>query len=284
MGSIAYIARCTAASGPPCERTLLIPEYCVKCERAIDVISPEWYRLELDVQNRRVRWQYRPDETALCAACYLDASDEAMRSKWRVTLAALQARKAAVGLRDDVTLFHQRTQNEHVSGRVRGVFQFDLYFVHCRGPLPSDCTLPRMSIAHDGQPPFLTLLNVAFDVSLDGVPAVARYTWDARDIRREGSLRIDGWSQASHPDLMRLMEGARIFCERATVGRPWGVTVHTYEDYVDAFRDTTNELGRPPKSLEEFVTRAELSPDTLKRNLRRWGTTWSAFRREHITA
>lgn len=259
------------------------PEYCVRCHKAIEVISPKWYRLTFDFINLRASWHYQPDESALCIACCLDTASDTERPGWSAKLGELQARKAATGLPGNVTMFHHRIHNTHVYGRIHGVFQQDHYFAHYRGPLPDDCTIPRTTIAQDGYIP-LTLLYVGWDLVLEGVPAVARFTWDIIDVRREGELRIDGWSAATHPELMRLMEGARIFYEQATVGRPRGTTMHTYSDYAQAFQFVTAELGRPPKSLEEFVNLTDLKADTLKRNFKRWGMTWSAFRREQSPA
>jgi hypothetical protein len=263
---------------------MLIPEYCVKCRRAIEVISPTWYRIDWDYTNLRASWHHQPDDTALCVACCLDAASDTERPEWIAKLGELQARKAATGLPGNVTMFHHRSHNTHVYGRVHGVFQFDHYFVHYRGALPGDCALPTAHLAQAGRAPFLTLLHVAFDVSLEGVPALARFTWDVNDVRREGTLQVEGWSQTTHPDTMRLMEGARIFYEQATIGRPRGATVHTYGDYAQAFQIVTAALGRPPKSLEEFVNLTDLKADTIKRNFRRWGIKWSAFRREQSAA
>jgi hypothetical protein len=256
---------------------MFYPEFCVQCQKPIEVISPKWYHLDWDYVNSRLRWHYRPDETALCVTCCLARTKDAERPVWESHLSGLMARKADTGLRDDITMFHHRTHNEHIYSRVRGVFQYDQYFAHYRGPLPDDCTLPRATIAQDGSIP-LTLLHVGWDFVLEGVPAVARFSWTIDDVRREGELRIDGWSRATHPQLMRLMEGARALMQAPAVGRPRGTTDYSYEDYAQSFSDVTRSLGRPPKSLDEFVENSNLSRDTIKRDMKRWGITWRKFR------
>lgn len=253
------------------------PEYCVMCSKAIEVVTPTWYRLEWDLANLGVRWSYHPDHTALCVACSLASALESERPALETHLAWLMERKMATGLRDDVTMFHHRDNNEHVYGRVRGVFHQDLYFIHMRGALPDDCVLPRVTITADGMLP-LTLLYVGWDFVLEGVPAIARFTWDITDVRKEGELRIDGWSQATHPGLMRLMEGARALMRASAVGRPRGTTDLDYDDYVASFRIAEAALGHPPKTWDEFLGTTDLSGDTFKRHLKRWGITWRAFK------
>lgn len=63
-------------------------------------------------------------------------------------------------------------------------------------------------------------------------------------------------------------------------GRPPGTTYHNLADYEQRFRDATSTLGRPPRSVKEFGDVTGLSPDTVKRNLKRWGTSWGTFRKE----
>jgi len=258
---------------------MLLSEYCARCREPIEVISPLWYRLDWDYVNKRIRWDYQPDDTTLCVHCCIAGAGESEREQWKVKLSQLLHRKAKAGLRRDVTMFHHRTNNSHVYSRVRGVFQMDHYFLHYRGLLPDNCALPHFTIKQQGQP-MLTLLHVGWDFTLEGVPAVVRFTWDSTDIRREGELTIDGWSEATHPQLMRLMEGARALMKQQLGGRPRGTTDHTLEDYVNALHHIEEELGGPPKSMDQFLEFNGLSRDTFKRNLKRWDTTWSKFRKD----
>jgi hypothetical protein len=259
----------------------LIPEWCARCGLAIEVCSPVWYRLDFDLANRRVQWYYDPDDSALCIACALVAARPATRPRLESKLAALVERKRLAGVPETVTMFHHRTQSNHIHGPTHGRFNFDWYFVHLRGELPNDWSTPRLSVTQDNGAPPLVLLFLGWDISLNGVPAVARYTWDATDVRREGRLHIDGWSLTRHADLMRLLEAGAIFYERATLGRPRGSTVHIYDDYVRMFQEASVKLGREPKSLPEFieVMKLEVSEDTVKRNMKQYGTTWGQFRR-----
>ncbi len=68
----------------------------------------------------------------------------------------------------------------------------------------------------------------------------------------------------------------------ATPGRPKGSTLHTIDDYRRMFLEVTNRLGKPPTSLDQFVSACGLSGDTVKRNLNAAGTTWGAFRKAQI--
>jgi hypothetical protein len=261
----------------------LISERCARCRLAIEVCSPDWYRLDLDLANRRVQWLYDPDESALCIACALAAADTATRPSLELKLAALVERKRPTGVPDTVTMFHHRTQSTYIHGPTHGRFIFDWYFVHLRDELPNDSSAPRLSVTQDNGAPPLVLLFLGWDISLKGVPAVARYTWNATDVRREGRLHIDGWSLSRHADLMRLLEAGAIFYERATPGRPRGSTVLTYDDYERLFQEVSTKLGRPPSSLREFVREMEpgVSEDTVKRNMKQYQTTWGQFRKLH---
>lgn len=261
------------------EPVTLLAERCAQCARAIEAISPEWYRLDFDYESRRVRSRYAPDATALCVACALETSPESERASIRKDHhEPLLARKSIAGVPGEATLFHHRTLNRHVYGAVNGVFTFDEYFCHVRGTVPDTWTIPhRLLVPDDGTAP-LTLLYVGSDVYLQGVDARVALTWDLRRPASEGRLQIDGWSALSPADLSRVMEGVRVFMRQAA-GRPRGTTDHTMADYEAAFRDATATLGRPPRSVEEFRDATGLSSDTVKRNLRRWGTTWGTFRR-----
>jgi len=66
-------------------------------------------------------------------------------------------------------------------------------------------------------------------------------------------------------------------------GRPPGSTRHTIDDYARFFIAASASLGRPPRSLDEFVQQAPepLARDTVRRNLKDWGTSWRSFREEH---
>lgn len=273
---------------------ILLPEWCRRCGQAIDVCSPVWYRLDLDFVKRRVEGHYNPDDSARCSQCALADADNNIRTELESHLAALIERKRLAGIPDSVTMFHHRSHGAHTHKATNGRFSSDWYFVHVLGPVPQEWTAPPLRITPDDGSEPITLLILGWDIRLDGVHATLRYAWDGPDLWREGRLTVDGWSQVSHSDLMRLMHAARVFHEQAKRGRPLGTMDHSHDDYVHAFRQVVTKLGRPPKSLREFTevfreinhagesTVDSFSMDTAKNNFRRWGTTWSDFRKSQL--
>lgn len=270
--------------------SFLVPEWCRQCGQTIEVCSPTWYGLDFDLGQKRVDMRYEPDDTARCIQCALAAADATARPRVESHLAALIERKRLAGIPDSVTMFHHRGHGSQKHKATNGLFSFDWYFIHVSGPVPGEWTVPRSRITYDVDSEPIMLVFLGWDIQLEGVPAVLRYQWDGTDLRREGRLTVDGWSKVSHPDFMRLMHASRIFHEQARRGRPPGTTDHSYDDYVQAFKQVVTNLGRPPKSLREFsaVFReisdgggsavATFSEDTAKNNFKRWGTTWGDFR------
>ncbi len=106
-----------------------LSEPCARCGKAIEVCSPDWYRLDFDLANRRVHWQYDPDESALCIACAVAAAEAVTRPRVESKLAALLERKRLAGVPDTVTMFHHRSQSNHIHAPTHGRFTFDWYFV-----------------------------------------------------------------------------------------------------------------------------------------------------------
>ena len=99
---------------------------------------------------------------------------------------------------------------------------------------------------------------------------------------------ITGWTDRADAFRDHAAKWWGQFAGKAITGRPFGSTMHTIDDYERLFMLVSVELGRPPTSLDEFVGHApafaSLAKDTIKRNLRKWGTSWGAFRCEQANA
>lgn len=254
----------------------LLSQPCHGCDRPIDAISPGWFRIEWDFANGRIAWEYDPDETAMCSACAVAAASDTERAGVLADLNAQLRRKMAARVPADVTLFRLETTNTHQWGPVGGVVQERHFFVLGTGPLPTPCEAPWVQLPEWDR----WALYLGWDMRIDGIPAVARITWDATDLSREGDLRIDGWSKATHSELMRLMETTRALRERRRSGRPHFSFFLQLEDYQRMYRDAVTALGRPPKTEGEFAKIADFRIDTFRRNRRvAWALSWSEFRK-----
>lgn len=248
---------------------------CARCQRPIEVTSPTWCRLTWDITDDRGGLYYEPDERALCTQCQLEVVEESQREGWRELLAQLANRKEYSGIPFGVTMFHQRTVNSHVAVSVDGVFQFDLFFVLYCGQVSNDWVLPILPVQLNEGDMTMTLLFTGLDIYLEGVPAIARFSWDISMPTAEGALRIDRWRRTPHSQFMRLMEGVSALMSQMPTGRPRGTGRYANaQEFHAAYRRVLAEMHRenvrPTSRL--IADRLFLSKSAYAVYKRKWGT------------
>lgn len=141
--------------------------------------------------------------------------------------------------------------------------------------LPLSVWLPD---PHDG--PQYAMVGIAEVWQIEDVPAVlielpgldGSGEWQSR------FLPASNVGTVSHAHRARLQACAELLRRTRRPGRPKGTTLYRYDEVARMFRDATSKIGRSPRSIAEFTRTAGLSPDTFKRNLKAWNTTWPRFR------
>jgi len=121
---------------------------------------------------------------------------------------------------------------------------------------------------------------------VDDHPFVSEETGGAFDLMpKPMQFLIAGWSGQADTFRNQAARWWDTMGRISVTGRPPGSTRHSMNDYKRFFSEVSDALGRPPRSLDEFVAQAsasaQLSRDTVKRNLNDWGTSWGSFREEH---
>lgn len=262
-------------------------EWCRACGQTIDAISPTWFTVERHLKDpKRPRGQIcydpdNPDDPALCVPCSVAAAATDRRAAWEGFLASLVCRKQQANVPNDVTLFHHKTRNSHVFPRTQRVHQTDFYFIISRDPINPEWNVPTESFKPDNGNPPMTLIYVGADLRLDGVATSMSVTWDAEALGTgQSEMKINGWGEASHDDVMRLMDGARWLWEEAGPwrGRPRGSLDRSeamYFDMAEAILTDGEKL-----TLECLAARFSTDAKRVRSNLKHYKYEWLTFKAE----
>lgn len=234
---------------------LLAAERCPRCDRPLDVISPNWLSIQVNWKTMRFLWSEEDHLEDMCLDCTLALLTEEQRRDYSETAELLLAAREELYLRSDITLVHQRTQTPVLNRKVQSTFQLDIFFLQFKGHPRPDWHVPTHVLVPDDSSEAFGMMIARQVLSLAGVVPKVVVTWDLQNFLAEKSrFEVIDWEDASPRDLQRLMEGGKYFAKPLPTGRPRGSTWFTKEECLQLYRYQLEGGGGRPSSMDKSVT------------------------------